>query len=313
MKLTYRLIYACFWLLAGLPFRILYLLSDFFYFLMYRIARYRLRVVRENLQRSFPEKSKKERRKIERQFYHYLCDYMLEEVKLLRLSYRELYRRMGFENKETFLNMIEKHDGAILLIPHYANFEWIMGIVPYMQPEDIAIQVYKPLHNLSLDTIFMRIRSRFGGYNIPKHLVSREIIKLRREGKRIGIALITDQSPNIHEAHYWTTFLNQETVFMDGGERLAKLLNFPVLYCELKRLCRGHCNVYFDLLTENPKEMKAGEITEMFAHRLEETIRKEPPYWFWSHKRWKLKRADIASEHASKAEEPHKKENETDE
>lgn len=45
-------------------------------------------------------------------------------------------------------------------------------------------------------------------------------------------------------------------------------------------------------MTETPKETREGEITEMFAHRLEQTIRKEPAYWLWSHKRWKMTREE---------------------
>ena len=105
--------------------------------------------------------------------------------------------------------------------------------------------------------------------------------------------MITDQSPNFNEAHHWTTFLNQDTGFMDGAERIAKLMDFPVFYCELKKQSRGYCRVRFDLITETPNQTADGEITELFARRLEQTIRREPPYWFWSHKRWKLKREDV--------------------
>lgn len=140
--------------------------------------------------------------------------------------------------------------------------------------------------------MFKRIRARFGGYNVPKHSTAREIIKLRRDNKRVAVGMITDQSPNPNEAHHWTTFLNQDTGFMDGAERIAKLMDFPVFYCELKKQGRGYCRVRFDLITETPKATADGEITECFARRLEQTIRREPPYWFWSHKRWKLKRED---------------------
>lgn len=211
---------------------------------------------------------------------------------MLRMSFEELCRRMKYENKEEFLAMIEKHGGIVLLIPHYANFEWIIGMGAVMQEGDIPVQIYKPLHNRYLDTMFKRIRARFGGYNVPKHSTAREIIKLRRDNKRVAVGMITDQSPNINEAHYWTTFLNQDTGFMDGAERIAKLMDFPVFYCELKKQDRGYCNVQFDLITETPKETADGEITELFARRLEQTIHREPAYWFWSHKRWKLKRED---------------------
>ncbi|WP_297328723.1 lysophospholipid acyltransferase family protein [uncultured Bacteroides sp.] len=292
-RILYWLTYAGMWLLALLPFKLLYLLSDGLYFLLRYVVRYRIKVVRRNLRNAFPEKSKKELADIEREFYHYICDYMLEEIKMLRISFEELCRRMEYDNKEEFLAMIEKYGGIVLLIPHYANFEWIIGMGAIMQPGDIPVQVYKPLRNKYMDEMFKHIRARFGGYNVRKHATAREVIHLRRAGKRIVVGLITDQSPNRSEAHYWTTFLNQDTVFMDGAERIAKLMSFPVFYCELQRVKRGYCKVLFDLVTETPKQTAVGEITEEFARRLEQTIRREPAYWFWSHKRWKLKREDI--------------------
>ena len=292
-KLIYLLTYAGMWLLALLPFRAIYVLSDGLAFLMQHVIHYRRKVVRTNLRNSFPEKSAEELKEIENKFYHYICDYMLEEVKTLRISFEELTRRMTYENKEEYLNMIDKYGGIVLLIPHYANFEWIIGMGAIMQPGDLPVQVYKPLHNPYLDEMFKRIRSRFGGYNVPKHSTAREMIKLRREHKRMAVGLITDQSPNRSEAHYWTTFLHQDTVFMDGAERIARMMDFPVFYCELIRQKRGHCRGIFDLITETPKQTADGEITECFARRLEQTIRRDPPYWFWSHKRWKLKREDV--------------------
>lgn len=293
-KLVYWLAYAGMWLLALLPLKILYILSDVLCFLLYRVVHYRLRTVRTNLKNSFPEKDKTELREIERKFYQYLCDYMLEEIKLMGISFEELCRRMEYENKEIFLDMIEKYGGIILLIPHYANFEWIIGMGAIMRKGDLPVQVYKPLQNKYLDELFRVIRSRFGGYNVPKHSTAREVIKLRNEGKRIVLGLITDQSPNRSEAHYWTTFLNQDTVFMDGAERIAKMMSYPVFYCELIKNRRGYCKVVFDLVTEYPKATAEGEITEIFARRLEQTIRREPAYWFWSHKRWKLKREEMS-------------------
>lgn len=290
LKIIYWITYVGMWLLALLPFRVLYILSDGLYLLMFYVVRYRRKVVRRNLRNSFPEKTETELRNIEHQFYHYICDYLLEEVKMLRISFEELCRRMKYENKELFLTMLEKYNGIILLIPHYANFEWIIGMGSIMQSGDIPVQVYKPLRNKYIDEMFKYIRARFGGYNVPKHSTAREIIKLHREGKKMVVGLITDQSPNPSEAHYWTNFLNQDTVFMDGAERIGKLMNFPVFYCELERTARGYCKVNFDLLVENPKQTADGEITELFARRLEQTICRNPAYWFWSHKRWKIKR-----------------------
>ena len=285
-KLIYWLVYGGMWLFSALPFRVLYILSDFNYLLMYYVGKYRRKVVRGNLTKSFPEKTPAERLQIERKFYRYLSDYMLEDLKLLHMSAEELCERMTYKNTEQYLELTEKYGGIIVMIPHYANYEWLIGMGSVMKPGDVPVQVYKPLKDKYLNELFKQIRSRFGGYNIPKHSTAREIIKLKREGKNMVVGLITDQWPS--GDRYWTTFMGQETAFLNGAERIAKIMNFPVFYCELTKTRRGYCEAEFKLMTEAPKETVEGEITDMFAHELEQTIRREPAYWLWSHKRWKF-------------------------
>ena len=285
-KLIYWLVYGGMWLFSALPFRVLYVLSDFNYLLMYHVGRYRRKVVRENLEKSFPEKTEAERLQIERKFYRYLSDYMLEDLKLLHMSAEDLCQRMIYKNTEQYLELTEKYGGIIVMIPHYANYEWLIGMGSVMKPGDVPVQVYKPLKDKYLNELFKQIRSRFGGYNIPKHSTAREIIKLKREGKNMVVGLIKDQWPS--GDRYWTTFMGQETAFLNGAERIAKMMNFPVFYCELTKTRRGYCEAEFKLMTEAPKETVEGEITDMFAHELEQTIRREPAYWLWSHKRWKF-------------------------
>ena len=285
-RFIYWLVSTGMWLFSALPFRVLYILSDFNYLLMYHVGRYRRKVVRENLEKSFPEKTEAERLQIERKFYRYLSDYMLEDLKLLHMSAEDLCQRMIYKNTEQYLELTEKYGGIIVMIPHYANYEWLIGMGSVMKPGDVPVQVYKPLKDKYLNELFKQIRSRFGGYNIPKHSTAREIIKLKREGKNMVVGLITDQWPS--GDRYWTTFMGQETAFLNGAERIAKIMNFPVFYCELTKTRRGYCEAEFKLMTEAPKETVEGEITDMFAHELEQTIRREPAYWLWSHKRWKF-------------------------
>lgn len=280
------------WLLASFPLRALYVLSDGIYYILYYLIGYRRKVVRQNLTCSFPEKSLDEIIRIEKKFYHYLCDYFMDEIKLLKMSPEELFKRMTYINKSEYLQKIDEYGGIVLLIPHYASFEWITGMGMIMPPDQIPVQVYKPLKNPYIDKLFLNLRSRFRGYNVAKHSTGRELIKLKRDNKKMAIGLITDQSPGPQDSRYWTTFLNQETAFMNGAERIARMLKFPVFYCELKRIKRGYCEVSFDLLTDKPQDLQEGSITELFARKVENTIRREPAYWFWSHKRWKLRKED---------------------
>lgn len=158
------------------------------------------------------QKDKKERLQIERRFYRYLSDYMLEDLKMLHMSPEDLYKRMTYKNTEQYLELTEKYGGIIVMIPHYANYEWLIGMGFIMKPGDVPMQVYKPLKDKYLNELFQRIRSRFGGYNVPKHSTAREIIKLKREGKKMVVGLITDQWPSGNEK-YWTTFWGRKPPF----------------------------------------------------------------------------------------------------
>lgn len=289
-KLIYGILFGSFWLIACLPFRALYILSDFISFILYRVIGYRKKVVRTNLVNSFPDKSLDEIITIEKGFYHYISDYFVEEIKLMRLSLNQLTSRMEYVGKEMFLQSVEKYGGVILMIPHYANFEWIIGMGAIMKKGDIPVQIYKPLRNKYFDKLFQHIRSRFGGLNVPKHSTVREVIRLRRDGTKMALGLIADQNPSTNDARFWTNFLNQDTVFMDGGERIAKKIGFPVIYCDLERVKRGYGKVTFRMIAEDPKSTDDGEITACFAKSIEKTIERNPSLWFWSHKRWKHKR-----------------------
>lgn len=289
-RLGYWFAYAGMCLLALLPFPALYVLSDCLYVLLRYVASYRKKVVRTNLCNSFPEKSKCELREIERKFYHYICDYMVTEVKLARITTQDIIDRMTYDNFEVFGDRIEQGRGIALLIPHYGNYEWLINLKLFVPDDYPIIHIYKPLHNPFLDEMLKRMRSKFGGVNVAKHATVRTLAKMHKEGAVFGVGFITDQSPNKTEAKYWTTFLNQETVFMDGAEKLAKMLDMSVLYADIHCMKRGYWQVHFEVITDQPKTTGEGEITEAFARKLEQTIRRDPPYWFWSHRRWKIKR-----------------------
>lgn len=289
-KVLYGLIFSIFWLISCLPFFILHLLADCIAFILHRVVGYRRKVVRQNLSNSFPEMSLKEIKSIESKFYHYLADYFVEEIKMMTMSKKQMLKRMSYSGTEAVLDAMKNRGGGILLMPHYANFEWIAGFSLLLDVNDLAVQVYKPLKNKYFDKLFNYIRSRFGGINVKKHSTARELVRFKRAGQKYLVGLIADQNPSSNDARYWTTFLNQDTVFMDGGERIAKMMNLPVFYCDLFRVKRGFGKVNFEVISLDPKQTKEGEITQAFAEKIECTIRRNPPYWFWAHKRWKHKR-----------------------
>lgn len=290
MKITYYIIGGIWWLLSLLPLKILYLFSDMLYVLVHHVIGYRKKIVRKNLTNSFPEKSLDEIRQIEKGFYHFFCDYIVETIKQFSISKEEMKKRMVISGVEEMKDRMEKENKTFCFIylGHFCNWEWIASL-PYWVPNDIlCAQIYHPLYNKAFDKLFLRIRNKFGGECIPMKETLRRIIELRRAKQKTIIGFISDQAPKWNSIHHFVDFLNQETPVFIGTEKIAKQVDALVYYGDVKRVKRGFYTCEFKPMTEKPvKEIPDWELTDAYAHLLEEMISRHPNFWLWSHNRWK--------------------------
>ena len=296
--MLYSLLYIWVKLHALLPMRVLYVLADFLYIIIYRVLRYRLKVVRRNLAASFPEKSEQERRAIERGFYHHFADYIVETLKLAHISLEELQRRAYVQNPEVVDRLMDAgHPCCLLLMGHYGNWEWYSGSTTRFA-DAVMYQIYRPLNNKAVDKLFIWLRTKFGSRVISKYETGREVVRLQRNKVRSVVIFLADQTPSRQNLHYWTSFLNQDTAILTGAERLARKLDTPVIFLDVQMLRRGYYTVELQLLSESPKETPENWITEEYARRMERGILRNPAGWLWTHKRWKYTRTDaITHEH----------------
>ncbi|MAX78782.1 MAG: hypothetical protein CL843_01225 [Crocinitomicaceae bacterium] len=273
-------------LLSRLPFWVLYGFSDLCYVLIYKVFGYRKKVVEQNLRKAFPEKSDAEILAIMHEFYHHLFDMIVETVKGYSISEEELKKRMVFHNLELIEEYYAKGQSLLFMLGHYGNWEYA-GISMNLNTQYHLNFVYKTLHNKPFDQLMKSIRGRLGAQLVPMESTFREIIRQRKTKTSIT-ALISDQTPSSKRG-YWMEFLHQNTPVFMGGERIAKGTGYPVIHCDARKVKRGHYEVTYSLITEDPKNEPHGMILETFNKRLEERIQKEPAYWLWSHRRWKHK------------------------
>ena len=276
-------------LLALTPLPLLYLYGDILHFFTFHVFRWRVEVARRNLAAAFPEKPEGERESILRQNYRNLARTLMEAIWGSRASGEELMRRVAFENPE----VIEKYKAAkqsvVLLTAHTCNWEWLLlaAGARFGIPIDA---VYKTLRLQVVDAFTRDMRSRFGGNPIPFENFVFELLK--RAGQARAYGLLADQTPVKRMPKYWTKFLNQDTAFFLGPERIARYLDAPVLYVEMKRAGVGKYSVKLHVLAEPPYEDEdAGvKIAESYARGLEATIRAHPADWLWIHNKWKYAR-----------------------
>lgn len=288
-SILYYIVFFFWYLLSLLPFKILYLFSDLLYYPLYHCVGYRRAIIRKNLTESFPEKSLQEIISLEKQFYHFLCDYMVETVKLLSISKKQMRKRMTFSGTEEIGERMEKEQKTFCFVylGHYCNWEWIASL-PYWMPASIhCAQIYHPLYNKTFDRLFLHLRNQFGGECIAMKETLRRIIEWKRSGQKTIIGFISDQAPKWNSIHHWTDFLNHDTPVFTGTEKIGKQVDALIYYADVKRVKRGYYHCEFKQLAEHIKDIPDYEVTDLYIRRLEEMIRQAPPFWLWSHNRWK--------------------------
>ena len=277
----YRFIYGIFYLISLLPFWVLYGISDFLYFVFYLLLGYRKNVVSENLSKSFPEKSKKERLHIEKKFYRNLCDSIVETIKMLSISEKELSKR--FETNWEIVNNLGDTNG-VAFVSHQFNWEW-GTLLTNAKIDKQFVGPYLPLASDTFDKLITNMRSRFGTIGIPANKMARAIPKYQAENTLWGF--VADQTPADTRRCAWEEFFNRKTAFAKGGELLTRRYNLPVFMGEMIKIKRGYYQCKLKLTFENPRETKDGEITAAYVRFLEDSIKRQPENWVWSHRRWK--------------------------
>ena len=283
--LAFVVIYPILWVTSMLPFRLLYGVSDGLYFILYRIVGYRKKTVSENLKLVFPEKSEAERKRIEKKFYHHLCDMILEAIKSMNIRKEDMKKRFKFTNIEIIKDFEKRNKSISLMCAHYGSWEWIFILQAYTSHKTFAI--YKRLNNKYFDRMIRKIRARYDSYLIT----TKETAAVLTENKKKGLLTINgfaaDQSPKKNKAYHWNKFMGIDVPVHTGAEMLSKKLDLSVVFFSVKRVKRGFYETTFKTLTEAPNNFEDYKITDQFIALVENQIYEAPEYYLWTHKRWK--------------------------
>ena len=278
-----------------LPLSVLYMISDvMLYPIVYYIARYRLKVVRQNLRNSFPEKSNYELKNIEKKFYHHFADLIVEVVYGYRVGDEEMRERVVFENVNLVEDLASKTHGVIAYLGHMGNWEWLVDLNKrFVNPAMVEYNVYRQLKNPASDKMMLELRSKRGGECIEKKQLLRKLVALRRSEHPFVVGMLSDQKPSKRSSYVWTQFLNQETAFLDGSEVLAHKFGFSAVYAHIWSPKRGYYRIRFEQITDDPELMQPEEMTKRYAELLEQNICAQPEQWLWTHNRWKWGRKEL--------------------
>ncbi len=273
-----------------------YIIENLLFFLLYYCLRYRMKVVKTNLQNSFPEKTDEERAVICRRFYRTLSEIFVDTINMAHMSPEKARNAVG-------INHVEEHRAAvrgrdwIVMTAHFGCWEY-GSYWGYYEPSQMLVAVYHPLRSVVAEEFYRRLRNSEYSTTIAMRDCIRFYLRNREQGingKNLVLGLIADQNPPRRPDSHWIKFLNQDTIFFDGGEKLALRCHLPVYFMKMERLQRGRYNMTLELIYDGEEEVAPYEITERYVRKLEQMIREHPELWMWSHRRWKYKRPNVNS------------------
>ncbi|MEM6864036.1 MAG: lysophospholipid acyltransferase family protein [Bacteroidota bacterium] len=284
---VFSIAYPLLWLVSKLPFKLLYVLSNGVFFLLYYLIGYRKKVVRGNLELVFPQKTDNERLIIEKNFYRHMCDMFLEMIKTMTISKEQLQKRFVFSNLEVLHQLENQNQSVMLMFPHYASWEWVIALDAHIASKGYAI--YQKIGNVHFDRMVRAIRQKFGTTLITT-VDTREIVMSNKKNGILSMyGILSDQSPMPKKAQLWTPFMGITVPVHTGAEVLCQKLDLPAVYLKVSKRARGYYQGSFELLSERPIELPPFELTKRFLQKVEASINEEPAYYFWTHKRWKHK------------------------
>ncbi len=291
----YKIVKALFYTVSLLPYCVLYVIADFFYLIIYYIVGY-------------SEKSDKERKEIERKFYRWLCDYFVETLKLLSVSDKTFLKHVRFEGFDVVEQCFAEGQDCAGILGHCGNWEYLsasdLGLTSWgfravdngskaTSKAAVCGLIYHPLSNKIFDRLFLEIRQAMRGVCVPKKDILRYLVNYRREGRKTLFGYIADQAPKWENIHLWLDFLNQETPVFTGAERILSKMNNAVFYIDVERPRRGQYVFTYKLMTREPSKMEHGELTRQYFKLLENSIRRNPSIYLWTHDRWKRTREEF--------------------
>ena len=276
-------------LFSKLPLRVLYILSDIIFFLMYNLVGYRKKVVTENLKNSFPKKSESEIDKIRTSFYRNFSDYIVETFKSFTISSKELRVRVQHINQDVFHDAKSENKNVILLTGHVFNWEWFNALATII-PQENCFPVYRKVQNSFWEEKIKGIRNRFGNTALEAKEVIRHILRNPNDGNSVYM-FVADQSPHVSEVSFGLNFLNQKTPAFIGYDKLSTRMDLAFVFCEMKKVKRGYYQINYYRIYPDSEKFVEYEVVKKFHKLLENTINKRPDNYLWSHRRWKYQHA----------------------
>lgn len=290
MKISHKIVFVLFQLFSGVfklfGLRVTRLAARFLGTFCYYFIPIRKKVVFENLEIAFPQKSRQELKIIAGRTYQNILTTFFELIYFPYTTRNEMKSLLSEANINEAEMLLKENKGLVFWTGHFGS--WEVGAA------SAAIHLGKPFNvlakkqsNAVMNELLVRAREVHGNKMIWLGASVRHLIEVLKNGGIVGV--VGDQrgpadSPRV-------SFFGRPTPFYTGTATIISRTNCNAIFGVVVRQKDGNYKCEFEKLEVetlpiDPKE-KVKEINQRYANFLEKNIRQYPDQYFWMHKIWK--------------------------
>lgn len=262
--------------------------ARFIYFVLRYVIHYRRKLIIKQLSESFPEKDDKEIKSICNEFYKNLAEVVVCTMNMAGITEEERRSAVKFNIPDEVRQTVK--DRHLVILASHCGFWEYAQFVGLDLPGYCEIGAYHPLSSKAWDELYLHLRTFEDVIPIPSQKYLRFFIEHKDtgvNGKPMMLGMASDQNAPPKGDIHWYNFLNRPTLFFEGGEQLSLKFSLPVVYLSMRRIGLGRYECDVILVHDGYEKVEKHQITERYVRLLENDIRRDPPRWMWSHRRWK--------------------------
>jgi KDO2-lipid IV(A) lauroyltransferase len=252
----------------------------------FSLLRYRRSVSLENLRRAFPGESPGSLQAIAVGAYRGYGRALLEMLWSGGATEDQLRATMTLENPDVPLDALARGKGLILLSGHFGAWEFIVTSMSLRLGHPVTA-IAQPQRNTFIDAIISANRNRFGSGTVSMHHSVREVLRLLREGRIVG--MLGDQSGP--KESVFIDFFGRPAATHRGAAAFSLKSGAPIVMFFFVRQPDGTYRAVYEEVDrtglDGSPEENIIELTRRHTAVLERYIRRYPDHWLWMHKRWK--------------------------
>ena len=205
-------------------------------------------------------------------------------IKLISISKEEVRKRFSV-NIEVLNNLYDTTDKVQIIAGHFFSWEYAhLGVS--LESRFPFVAVYMPLANRIFEKMIYQLRSKFGTILIPAPEFKNNFQQYIKN--KYSLVLVADQNPGDPVNAFWLPFFGKMTAFVKGPENGARANNTTILYANFYSVKRGYYKADIELITKEPNKFSEGELTKLLVKKVEDSVKKNPSNYLWSHRRWKI-------------------------